>query len=566
MTDNKYLADLLFPDIDKTVDYFEEKYPPRNLAEGAKVTRIAPSPTGFIHIGNLFGALVDERLAHQSGGIFYLRIEDTDQKRKVDGAVELIIDTFKRYGLSFDEGYTEDGGVGDYGPYRQRERAEIYQTVAKHLVEKGLAYPCFCTEEDLDKIRKSQLEAGENPGYYGKWARHRDCDVEEIERNLSAGKPFVLRLRSFGDISKTVKARDMIKGELEFPENNMDIILLKSDGIPTYHFAHVVDDHFMRTTHVVRGEEWLSTFPWHLQLFEYLGWKLPKFIHTAHMLKQEGTGKRKLSKRKDPEFGIEYYNKNGFEPEAVKEYLMTVLNSNFEEWRLQNKDKDIDEFKFTVNKMSSSGALFDMDKLIDVSKNVISKMDAETVYEKVSEWTKQYDPEFYLYFTANPDYTKEILSIGRGGKKPRKDIAVWSGVKEYMGFFFDKYFVPAESFPENLAKEDIVAVLSKYVSIFDPVDDQNTWFDKIKVLAGDLGFASEMKDYKQNPDAYKGSVADIAMILRIAVTGKTMSPDTYSVMRILGAGESCLTYFSGFGYRKERRKLKWKRCRILFTI
>ena len=432
MTDNKYLADLLFPDIEKTVDYFEEKYPPRNLAEGAKVTRIAPSPTGFIHIGNLFGALVDERLAHQSGGIFYLRIEDTDQKRKVDGAVELIIDTFKRYGLSFDEGYTEDGGVGDYGPYRQRERAEIYQTVAKHLVEKGLAYPCFCTEEDLDKIRKSQLEAGENPGYYGKWARHRDCDVEEIERNLSAGKPFVLRLKSFGDSSKIVKARDMIKGELEFPENNMDIILLKSDGIPTYHFAHVVDDHFMRTTHVVRGEEWLSTFPWHLQLFEYLGWKLPKFIHTAHMLKQEGTGKRKLSKRKDPEFGIEYYNKNGFEPEAVKEYLMTVLNSNFEEWRLQNKDKDIDEFKFTVNKMSSSGALFDMDKLIDVSKNVISKMDAETVYEKVSEWTKQYDPEFYLSFTANPDYTKEILSIGRGGKKPRKDIAVWSGVKEYM--------------------------------------------------------------------------------------------------------------------------------------
>ncbi len=535
MTDNKYLADLLFPDIDKTVDYFEEKYPPRNLAEGAKVTRIAPSPTGFIHIGNLFGALVDERLAHQSGGIFYLRIEDTDQKRKVDGAVELIIDTFKRYGLSFDEGYTEDGGVGDYGPYRQRERAEIYQTVAKHLVEKGLAYPCFCTEEDLDKIRKSQLEAGENPGYYGKWARHRDCDVEEIERNLSAGKPFVLRLKSFGDSSKIVKARDMIKGELEFPENNMDIILLKSDGIPTYHFAHVVDDHFMRTTHVVRGEEWLSTFPWHLQLFEYLGWKLPKFIHTAHMLKQEGTGKRKLSKRKDPEFGIEYYNKNGFEPEAVKEYLMTVLNSNFEEWRLQNKDKDIDEFKFAVNKMSSSGALFDMDKLIDVSKNVISKMDAETVYEKVSEWTKQYDPEFYLSFTAKPDYTKEILSIGRGGKKPRKDIALWSGVKEYMGFFFDKYFVPAESFPENLAKEDIVAVLSKYVSIFDPVDDQNTWFDKIKVLAGDLGFASEMKDYKQNPDAYKGSVADIAMILRIAVTGKTMSPDTYSVMRILGA-------------------------------
>lgn len=534
MTDYKYLANLLFPDINKTIEDLEKIYPPRNLPEGAKVTRIAPSPTGFIHIGNLFGALVDERLAHQSGGVFFLRIEDTDQKRKVDGAVELIIDTFKRYGLTFDEGYTENGSVGNYGPYRQQERAEIYHIVAKNLVERGLAYPCFCTEEDLSEIRERQQAVGENPGYYGKWARHRDFDIKDIEKNIKAGIPFVLRLKSHGNPEKTVKVRDMIKGDLEFPENNSDIVLLKSDGIPTYHFAHVVDDHFMRTTHVVRGEEWLSTFPWHLQLFEYIGWKPPKFIHTAHMLKQEGEGKRKLSKRKDPEFGIEYYNKEGFSPKAIIEYLLTVLNSNFEEWRLQNKDKDINEFKFSINKMSSSGALFDMDKLIDISKNVISVMSAEEVYENVASWAEVYDNDFFKVFTLNPEYTKNILSIGRGGKKPRKDIAVWSKVKDYMGFFYDEYFVPARYLPENIEEKDAVSVLKKYPEIFDISDDQNVWFDKIKNLASELGFASDMKDYKANPDKYKGSVADVAMILRLAITGKTMSPDTYAVMQILG--------------------------------
>lgn len=544
MTDYKYLADLLFPNVNKTPDDLEKMYPPRNLPEGAKVTRIAPSPTGFIHIGNLFGALVDERLAHQSGGIFYLRIEDTDQKRKVDGAVELIIDTFKRYGLSFDEGYTEDGGFGSYGPYRQQERAEIYHIVAKSLVEKGLAYPCFCTEEDLEKIREEQTEAGENPGYYGKWARHRNITVEETEKNLKEGKPFVLRLRSHGDPEKTVKVRDMIKGDLEFPESNADIVLLKSDGIPTYHFAHVVDDHFMRTTHVVRGEEWLSTFPWHLQLFEYIGWKPPKFIHTAHILKQEGEGKRKLSKRKDPEFGIEYYNRQGFYPKAVIEYLLTILNSNFEEWRLQNKDKDIEEFKFSVNKMNSSGAVFDMDKLLDISKNVISRMTAEEVYSEVAEWAEKYDPDFCRVFTADPEYTKSILSIGRGGKKPRKDFALWSEVKDYMGFFFDEYFVRAESLPENIQPEDAVKVLEKYPEIYDEADDQNAWFDKIKELAKEVGYAPEMKEYKQNPEQYKGSVADAAMILRLAVTGKTMSPDTYAVMQILGK-EKVLSRIAG---------------------
>lgn len=535
MTDSKKTAELLFGDVTETVDDLEKKYPPRNLPEGAKVTRIAPSPTGFIHIGNLFGALVDERLAHQSGGVFYLRIEDTDQKRKVDGAVELIIDTFKRYGLTFDEGYTEDGGFGDYGPYRQQERAEIYHIVAKNLVERGLAYPCFCTEEELEEIRNAQAAAGENPGYYGKWAKYRDLPYETVERYIKEGKPYVLRLRSVGDPEKTVKVRDLIKGELEFPENNADIVLLKSDGIPTYHFAHVVDDHFMRTTHVVRGEEWLSTFPWHLQLFEYIGWKPPKFIHTAHMLKQDGEGKRKLSKRKDPEFGIEYYNKEGFSPKAIIEYLLTILNSNFEEWRLQNPDKNYDEFKFSANKMSSSGALFDMDKVLDISKNVISRMTAEEVFDDVEKWAEEYDPEFASELKAAPDYAKEILAIGRGGKKPRKDIAVWSGVRDYMGFFYDKYFVPAKSLPENISAEDAVAVLEKYPGIYDENDEQDVWFNKIKELASSLGYAADMKEYKKNPENFKGSVADIAMILRIAVTGKTVSPDTYAVMKILGA-------------------------------
>lgn len=534
MTDYEKLAELLFPEVTETIDDLEKKYPPRDLPEGAKVTRIAPSPTGFIHIGNLFGALVDERLAHQSGGVFYLRIEDTDQKRKVDGAVELIIDTFKRYGLRFDEGYTEDGGFGAYGPYRQQERAAIYHIVAKDLVKRGLAYPCFCTEEELEQIREAQSAAGENPGYYGKWAKYRDLAFETAEEYIKSGKSFVLRLRSHGDPEKTVKAGDLIKGVLEFPENNADIVLLKSDGIPTYHFAHVVDDHFMRTTHVVRGEEWLSTFPWHLQLFEYIGWKPPKFIHTAHMLKQEGDGKRKLSKRKDPEFGIEYYNKEGFSPKAIIEYLLTILNSNFEEWRLANPDADIDAFAFSVKKMSSSGALFDMDKVVDISKNVISRMSAEEVYDAVVEWAETYDAEFAAELKADPDYSKAILAIGRGGKKPRKDIAVWSGVKDYMGFFFDRYFTVPTSFPENIPSEDVKAVLERYPEIFDENDEQNVWFDKIKALAETLGYASDMKAYKKDPESFKGSVADIAMILRIAVTGKTVSPDTYAVMKILG--------------------------------
>ena len=550
MIDNKKLAELLFPDINKTPEDLEKLYPPRDLAKNAMVTRIAPSPTGFIHIGNLFGALVDERLAHQSEGIFYLRIEDTDQKRKVEGATELILDTFKKYGFVFDEGFDENGGKGSYGPYAQQQRAEIYHIIAKYLVEKGLAYPCFCTENEITQIREAQIADSENPGYYGKYAKHREASIEEIEKNIKEGKPYVLRLRSNGNPENIIKFKDLVKGELEIPENNMDIVILKSDGIPTYHFAHVVDDHFMRTTHVVRGEEWLSTFPLHLQLFEYLGWQPPRFIHTAHMLKLEGESKRKLSKRKDPEFGIEYYNKEGFPVKAIMEYLMTILNSNYEEWRLKNPDAPYTDFKFQYEKMSASGALFDMDKLMDISKNIVAKMSAQEVYDNLIDWAKDYDEEFYGLLIKDPEYAKNILSIGRGGKKPRKDLSVWSKVKEYMDFFYDELFYQTFTFPENLTDNDVKEVLTRYLDIYNENDDQNTWFERLKALAIELGFASETKEYKNNPTDYKGHVGDIAMVLRIAITGKTMSPDTYAVMQVMGKDrvtkriKSAIEYFN----------------------
>lgn len=534
MGDWKALADLLFPNITKTVDDYEKIYPLRDLPKGAKVTRIAPSPTGFIHLGNLFGAMVDERLAHLSEGVFFLRIEDTDQKRKVEGAVELIIDVFKRFGLEFDEGFTLEGDKGSYGPYVQQQRGEIYQTAAKFLVEKGLAYPCFCSEDEISSLREKQIAEGVNPGYYGKWAACRNLPYEEVEKRISAGQPFVLRLRSNGNPENIVKVRDLVKGELEIPENEMDIVILKSDGIPTYHFAHVVDDHFMRTTHVVRGEEWLSTFPMHLQLFEYMGWRAPQFIHTAHMMKLDNGNKRKLSKRKDPEFGMEYYDREGFPVEAIIEYLMTILNSNYEEWRLKNPEASYGEFKFKPEKMSSSGALFDLDKLIDISKNTVAKMTADEVYENVLKWAEKYDGEFFALLSENPAYAKAILSIGRGGAKPRKDLWLWSTVREYMDFFYDSLFFAAQSFPSNISDADVKEILTRYIDIYNENDDQNAWFGKLKDLAASLGFAAETKEYKKNPTDYKGHVGDIAMVLRVAVTGRTVSPDTYAVMQVMG--------------------------------
>ncbi len=532
---NLRMAELLFPHITKTPDDYEAIYPQRDLPQGAMVTRIAPSPTGFMHFGNLYGALIDERLAHQSGGVFYLRIENTDAKREVEGAVDVILTSLNAFGLNFDEGATTGEDVGIYGPYRQRERAELYQTVAKDLVKNGLAYPCFCTEEDLATQHEKQEAEGANFGYYGKWAIHANITPEEAEALIAQGKPYVVRFRSPGKEENRIKYKDLAKGEIEMPENCNDIVLLKSDGIPTYHFAHVVDDHFMRTTHVVRGEEWLSTFPYHLQMFDVIGWEKPAYIHTAHMLKFDGNSKRKLSKRKDPEARLTYYLQEGYPAAAVVEYLMTVLNSNFEEWRNKNPQADLNEFRFKAEKMGVAGAVFDLEKLNDISKNVISKMTGEEVYDFTAAWAKEYNPEFYALLTRNPEYSKAILSIGRGGKKPRKDFTVWSDVPHYMAFFFEETFQTDYPFPETVKKEDILRVLTEYpTQYYNENDDQQAWFEKVKAMTAAMGYATDMKAYKANPEAFPGNVADISAVLRVAITGRTSSPDTYAVMNILG--------------------------------
>ena len=531
--DYNALADLLFPGLDEeaAIAKIEADYPPRSLPEGAKVTRMAPSPTGFMHLGNLFGAIADERLAHQSGGVFYLRIEDTDQKREVPGAVETILKVFSDYELPFDEGATADGDNGAYGPYRQRQREGIYRAYAKRLVRQGKAYPCFCTEEELAAIREKQAAEKANFGYYGSWAVHRDTPLSEVESRVAAG---VLRFRSEGDPGRRTKFTDLVRGTMELPENDQDVVLLKSDGIPTYHFAHVVDDHLMGTTHVVRGEEWLATLPIHIQLFGAMGWRMPKYVHTAQLMKLENGNKRKLSKRKDPELALDFYQRQGYCVAAVKEYLMTLLNSNFEDWRLANPDAPLDKFPFNTKKMGVSGALFDIEKLGDVSKNVISRMSAAEVADRLTAWAREYDPGFCALLERDPAYTEAILSIGRGGKKPRKDIAVWSGAKEYLSFFFDELFACDGAYPENVSAADAKRILDEYAAIYDPADDSGVWFDRIKALAERLGYAANMKDYKQNPSAYPGSVADVSMVLRVAVTGRQNSPDMYEIMRLLG--------------------------------
>ena len=532
--DNNLLAELLYPEIKTLPADMEARFPARNLPEGAKVTRFAPSPTGFLHIGNLYGAFTDERLAHTSGGVFLLRIEDTDAKRTVDNGVAIIIETLKKLGVVFDEGATIDGDNGDYGPYRQSERAEIYQTYAKQLVREGKAYPCFCTEEELSAIRERQEEQKLTPGYYGEFAVWRDAPIEKVKEKLEAGAPFVLRFRSEGNSNNKLKFNDQIKGDIDVTENDIDHVMLKSDGILTYHFAHAVDDHLMGTTHVVRDESWLSTLPFHIQLFKALGFKMPKFCHTAQVLKLDNGNKRKISKRKDPEAALTFYHSQGYPVSAVREYLMTLLNSNFEEWRLANPDAPIEDFKFTTKKMSVSGSLFDLDKLNDVSKNVISRMTADEVYDQTLVWAKENDEEFAKILENDREYAVRILSIGRGGKKPRKDIALWSEVKNYMSFFYDELFKPVDAIPESFDKSDVKAVLEAFKTSYDESVEQSEWFNNIKAIAEQCGFCPDMKQYKADPSAFKGSVADVSMFLRVAVTGRMNSPDLYEVMQILG--------------------------------
>ena len=527
------LAALLFPDVTTTCEELEEKYPQRNLPEGAVVTRMAPSPTGFVHLGNLVQGLTSERMAHQSGGVLFLRVEDTDAKREIPGAVEVLIESLKHYGIHFDEGATIDGDNGSYGPYRQRQRAGIYHVYAKKLVEEGKAYPCFCTEEELAAMREKQEANKETTGYYGAYAIWRDRPMEDIQAQLAAGQPWVLRFRSTGDVSRQFKFNDLVKGELTVTENNIDQVLLKSDGIPTYHFAHAVDDHLMRTTHVVRGDEWLPSLPFHIQLFQALGFKLPKYVHIGPLMKMDGNSKRKLSKRKDPELALTYYKSEGFPVQAVYEYIMTLLNSNYEDWRRANPTAPATDFKFSPKKLNPAGNLFDYAKLCDVSKNEIAKMDAQQVYTLLVEWAQEFDPDFAQKLTADPDFAVRILAIGRGGKKPRKDMATWADAKPYMGFFYDEY-LEAPVFEEKFEKAVIRSALEKFLERFDFQDDATVWFDKVKEITQELGFTTDMKAYKQNPDDFPGTVADVSTFLRLAVTGKTNSPDLYTVMQILG--------------------------------
>ena len=536
--DYKRLADLLFPSVKYTREQLEEKYPARNLPEGAVVSRMAPSPTGFVHLGNFVQVLISERMTHQSGGTLFLRIEDTDKKREVEGAVETVINSLSHYSISFDEGATHDGDNGAYGPYRQRQRVDIYHVFAKELVEKGMAYPCFCTEEELAEIHEQQEKEKANFGYFGKWAKWRDRSYEEIEENIKKGKPFVLRFRSTGSIENKIKFTDLVKGNLELTENDIDHVLLKSDGVPTYHFAHVVDDHFMRTTHVVRGDEWISTLPFHLQLFRALDFKAPKYLHIGPLMVMDGDSKRKLSKRKDPHAAMTFYEEAGYPVESIYEYLMTILNSNFEDWRRANKDLDAHEFKFSPKKLNPAGSLFDAAKLNDVSKNVISMFSAEKVVEELLKWSGKYDKEYFELLNSDKEYATKIFSIGRGGKKPRKDFAVWSETKDYCSYFYDETFNATNDYPEKVSKEDVKNILEAYLKVYDVNDDNSVWFDKVKSICEPLGFTTDMKAYKQNPDSFKGSVADISTVIRVAVTGRQNTPDLCTIMQLLGEERS----------------------------
>ena len=539
--DYKDLADLIFPDA-RDVSYYEEKYPRRELKEGAIVTRFAPSPTGFVHIGGLYQSLIAKKIAKQTDGIFFLRIEDTDQKREIENAVEGIINALADFGLEADEGMinaSEEKGM--YGPYKQSLRKDIYQAYAKKLIQEGKAYPCFCTAEDLDEMRGKQEKAKVRPGYYGVWSKCRNLSVEEMIEKINSGENYIIRLKSPGREDKKIKHHDLIKGNIDFPENDQDVVIIKADGLPTYHFAHAIDDYLMGTTHVIRGDEWLSSVPLHLQLFQVLGVKAPKYAHIAPIMKEDNGGKRKLSKRKDAEAAVSYYKEVGIPKEAIMEYLLNIANSNFEGWRKGNKDKSIDEFELSLKKMSVSGALFDMVKLLDISKIVISKYTAEDVYKEVVEWAKEYDKELFNVLTTNKEYSLKVLGIERGNIKPRKDIAKWEDVKEGIRYMYNDLFYSDNIeyiFPKFNNKSEVEEVLNSYINeYYNPEDDKNTWFNKMKDLAEKMGYAREVKLYKQEPEKYPGHVGDISMYIRVALTGRQNTPDIYEIMGILGVDE-----------------------------
>ncbi|MCM1285783.1 MAG: glutamate--tRNA ligase [Acetobacter sp.] len=553
MTEYSKLAELLFPNINKKPEYYENLFPPRNLKDGARVTRFAPSPTGFLHFGNLFTCVSAYTTAKATGGVFYVRVEDTDQKRKVDGAIGSMLKSLSVYGVEADEGVVgENEELGAYGPYYQSKRKDIYQCYGKYLVEQGLAYPCFCSSEEIEDIRNQQ-ENEDIKGYYGKYAKCRNLSFDKIEENIKEGKPWTLRLKSPGDNTKKCWFDDLIKGKIEMPENVIDVVLLKTDGIPTYHFAHAIDDHLMRTTHVFRGDEWIASVPLHLQLFKVLGFKPVKYCHVAPIMKEENGGKRKLSKRKDPEAAVTFYAEQGYPRDSVNEYIMTIANSNFEDWRRANKDATIDKFPFNPKKMSVSGALFDIVKLTDVSKNVISQMTAEEVFSQSYEWAEEFNEKLAKLYEQDKAYATAVLNIDRGNKKPRKDIAKWSDIPDYISYMYDESFVPCYELSGNATAELAVEVLEKYKDIVDVNDDKDTWFDKIKSICDPVGCTPNVKEFKQNPDAFKGHVGDVSTIIRVALTGRTNTPDLHSITALLGSDRVNMRIESAISFYKEEK-------------
>ena len=535
--DYKDLANLIFPDV-KDISYYEEKYPERNLPEGAIVTRFAPSPTGYVHIGGLYQCVLESVLTKRTNGVLFLRVEKKKKKREIENGIVGIIDTLKNFDIEYDEGLiSENEEKGNYGPYKQSVRGEIYQAYAKYLLAQGKAYPCFATPEELEELRSKQEAAKIRPGYYGVWAKYRNLTVEEAAEKIKNGEDYVIRFKSPGREDRKIKHKDVIKGNIEFPENDLDIVIIKGDGLPTYHFAHVVDDHLMRTTHVIRCDEWVSSIPIHLQLFYEMGFKAPKYAHYAPIMKEEDGKKRKISKRKDPEAAVEYYYKEGIPSQSVKEYLLNIANSTFENWRRANPDKDINEFDFQLNKMSVSGALFDMVKLLDVSKNVISKYSAQRVYDEVSKWASEFDSDL-VKLLEDKEYALKVFGIERGNKKPRKDIAKWTDVMDNIGYMYDDLFLnKTQEYPYQVInnKEEIKNILTNYIEkYFDENDDKQAWFDKIKELAGELGYAKEVKEFKENPGKWTAHVGDVSTVIRVALTGRTNTPDMYEIMQVLG--------------------------------
>ncbi len=535
--DTKKLADLLYPDA-KPIEYWFKKYPSRKLKEGAQTTRFAPSPTGYLHIGGVYAALINSTIARQTQGVCFLRIEDTDQKREIEGGIQCILDGFNTFDVGFNEGQLNtQNGVGNYGPYIQSKRVEIYKSFAKEMVQKGMAYPCFCTAEDLSLMRKQQEEQKQNPGYYGKYAKCRDLTFEQVQNNINSGKSWVLRFKCPYTENDKMETFDLVRGKRTIPCNYNDVVIMKTDGIPPYNFAHVVDDTLMGTTLVIRGDEWLPSLTEHLQLFEALGLKAPLYAHISPIQKIDETNgeRRKLSKRKDPEADVRFFIQQGYTVQAVFDYLMVLANSNFEDWRAQNPKQPLANFKFEISKLNTSGALFDMVKLNDISKNTISNMSAKQVYDLAYNWAKQYDAELASIMQQDPQYYINILNIDREIAKPRKDISHWAELKDMYSYMFDNSFdSKAIAFPQNYDVESVKQILKLYPNFFNSADDQSTWFGRIKDLAQNLGFAREVKEFKKDPTLYKGHCGDVSTILRIALTGRTQTPNLYDICMLLG--------------------------------